>query len=257
MKIAIAQLDCRTGDPDHSLVRMVRMVGDARQAGCDVVVFPEMSDTGYWPEKFSAAALPWPGPAVDRLAEAAAEQSIAVVAGLSELDGGAVYNALAFLDADGRLLGKYRKMHLYSPPPASEHAYCRPGVEPTAVRCLGVDWGLSICYDLRFPELYRLPAISGAQVLINVAAWPVARPTHWDYLTRARAIENQAFFVAANRAGTDGPFKFLGGSRVVSPMGELLAEAGREEQLITAELDLSEVDSFRTKVPALADRVLR
>lgn len=257
MKIAIAQIECQPGEPTRNVDRMIDFVRQAGEAACDAVVFPEMSDVGYLPEKFAESAQPWPGPTVDRMAQAAKDHSIAVIAGLSELSGESVFNALAFFDADGQLAGKYRKVHLYSPPPASEAVHCEPGVEATAVRYREVDWGLSICYDLRFPELYRRPAAAGAPIWVNVAAWPSARPTHWDYLSRARAIENQAFFIAANRAGSDGPFKFLGNSRIISPMGELLAEAGAGEEMITAELDLAQVEAFRRKVPSLADRVWR
>ncbi|TWT66882.1 (R)-stereoselective amidase [Posidoniimonas polymericola] len=257
MKIAIAQLECRPGSPSENVDRMGDFVRQARRQECDAVVFPEMSDTGYLPEKFHESAQTWPGPAIDQLSAAAADQSVAVVAGLSERDGYSIYNSLAFITADGQLVGKYRKVHLYSPPPASEAVHCAPGSEASGVRYEGVDWGLSICYDLRFPELYRRPAAAGSQIWINVAAWPSVRPTHWDYLSRARAIENQAFLVAANRAGSDGPFKFLGNSRIISPMGELLAEAGAGEEMIAAEIDLGLVEAFRKKVPSLADRVWR
>lgn len=257
MRIAIAQIDCRPGDVGYNVEHMVGFVHQAKAAGCALVVFPEMSDTGYWPEKFAACAGQWPGAAQDRLSGIAAELSIAIAAGLSEREGESVYNSLAFFDADGRLVGKYRKTHLYSPPPASERDFCTAGCEGVRVNYRGFDWTLSVCYDLRFPELYRLPVCAGSQVLINVAAWPVKRPAHWDVLTRARAIENQAFFIAANRAGSDGPFKFLGHSRIITPMGDLLAEAGAAEQLITADIDPALVNKFRDTVPALADRVFK
>lgn len=257
MKIAIAQIECQPGDTSQNLDRMTEFVRRAGREECQAVVFPEMSDVGYLPEKFAECAQAWPGPAIDILSQAASEQSIAVIAGLSEREGESIFNSLAFIDSKGQLAGKYRKVHLYSPPPASEAIHCEPGVEAAAVRYGEWDWGLSICYDLRFPELFRRPAAAGAPIWVNVAAWPSARPTHWDYLSRARAIENQAFFIAANRAGCDGPFRFLGHSRIISPMGELLAEAGDGEEMITAEIDMQQVEAFRQKVPALADRVWR
>ena len=119
----------------------------------------------------------------------------------------------------------------------------------------GATWGLSICYDLRFPELYRTLAVRGATVLANCTAWPAARADHWDHLTRARAIENQAFFVGVNRVGTDDGLTFAGRSRVVAPTGELLAEASADrEELLVAELDPGLVGRFRTAIPALAGR---
>lgn len=253
MKVAIAQIDCQPGEVEANLAHMVSYVSRAREASCQLVVFPELSDTGYWPEKFAACAEPWPGETFNALSNAAAEHSIGVVAGLSERAGESVYNSLAFFGPAGELLGKYRKTHLYSPPPASEAEHFAAGEQIEVVEFGGIRWGLSICYDLRFPEVYRLLSASGAEVLLNIAAWPIARPTHWDYLTRARAIENQAFVVAANRTGQDGPFRMLGQSRIVTPMGETLAAADAGEQMLVGDIDLALVEEFRSKLPALTD----
>jgi len=254
MKVAIAQIDCQAGDVSANVAHMVDFVRRAQDASCQLVVFPELSDTGYWPKKFACCAEPWPGPAYDALSSAAAEHCIAVAAGLSERAGESIYNSLAFFDSTGQLISKYRKIHLFSCAPANEAEYFAAGDGFVVVDYGGIRWGLSICYDLRFPELYRLLTTAGAQVLINIAAWPTARPTHWDYLSRARAIENQAFVVAANRAGKDGPFRILGHSQFVTPMGETIAKAGADEQLLAAEIDLSLVEEFRATIPALADR---
>jgi predicted amidohydrolase len=233
------------------------MVDIARQAadrGCQVIVFPEMSDTGYVPERFHEWAQPWPGVSFDALASAAAESSIAILAGLCERAGERIYNSLAFFGTAGELIGSYRKIHLFSASPGSETAVCTPGDEVQVCDFAGVRWGLSICYDLRFPELYRQLSANGAMVLVNVAAWPATRPTHWDYLTRARAIENQAFVIAATRAGKDESITMLGRSRVVAPMGDLIVEAADQEELIVADLELSLVENFRNTIPALNDR---
>ena len=254
MKVALAQIDCEFGEVTANVTHMVDSVRKAAADGCQLVAFPEMSDTGYWPQRFAECAQPWPGVAYDALAAAAAENSIAIAAGLSERAGEGVYNSLAFFGTTGALVGKYRKTHLFSPLPASERVYCVAGDEFVAVEYGGIVWGLSICYDLRFPEIYRALTDAGAQVLINVAAWPDARGSHWDHLSRARAIENQAFVLAATRAGSDGPFQFLGHSRVVTPMGDLLVEAGADEQLLVADLDLDLIGQFRNTIPALHDR---
>ena len=116
-------------------------------------------------------------------------------------------------------------------------------------------WGLSICFDLRFPELYRAMALGGAQVLVNCSAWPETRREHWDILSRARAIENQAWFIGVNRAGEDNGVRFCGLSRIVDPRGRLVAEAGPEEEiLIVAEIDREAVRGWRDRFPALASR---
>jgi predicted amidohydrolase len=254
MKIALAQLDCKLGDIATNTSRMADFARQAADRGCELVVFPEMSDTGYVPERFSEWAEPWPGASFDALAAAAAESSIAIVAGLCERAGGKVYNSLAFFSPEGELIASYRKIHLFSASPGSETEACTPGDEVQVCDFAGIRWGLSICYDLRFPELYRKLSAAGATVLIDVAAWPATRPTHWDYLTRARAIENQAFLIAATRAGQDESITMLGHSRVVAPMGDLIVEAGDQEELLIADLDFALVDTFRKTIPAIEDR---
>lgn len=254
MKIALAQLDCRLGDVAFNASRMANFARQAAELGCQLIVFPELSDTGYVPEQLGQWAQPWPGLSFDALAAAAAESSIAILAGLCERAGLKVYNSLAFFGPEGELIGSYRKIHLFSASPGSETDVCTPGDEVRVCDFAGVRWGLSICYDLRFPELYRKLSAAGATVMINVAAWPATRPTHWDYLTRSRAIENQAFVVASTRAGKDESIAMLGHSRVVAPMGDLIVEAGDQEELLVADLNFALVEAFRSTIPAIDDR---
>jgi predicted amidohydrolase len=255
MKIALAQIDCHVGNVDANLRKCTEYAARSKTAGCDVVAFPEMSDTGYVTSLFPECAQQWPGKSYEALSAAAKTNSIAVVGGISERVGDTVYNSIAFFDPTGHLLGKYRKTHLYSPAPVNEDKYCAAGNELSLVDFGGMRWGLTICYDLRFPELYRALMLRGATVLLNCTAWPAFRPTHWDYLTRARAIENQAFFVGVNRVGIDGELTMLGHSRVVTPMGEVVAEGSVvAEELVVAEMEPRLIDEFRAMIPAIASR---
>lgn len=198
--------------------------------------------------------------------------------------GGVIFNSLAVFDAGGELVGHYRKAHLFvagtagtadesacfnpapgSPPGSSPGNVTERGASASGgvgeggveriVELHGLRHGLSVCYDLRFPELYRRLAAGGADVLVNVTAWPNARPTHWDILSRARAVENQAYFVGAARVGCDGGIQMNGRSRIVDPRGEVVAEGSADRvELVVGEIDAAHVAAFREEVPALAAR---
>ena len=255
LRIALAQIDCDPADPAANRAALHRWAGEAEAAGCAAVFFPELSDTGYHMPAVARSAGAWPGPGYDAARGAAREHGIAVTCGLAERVGGTLYNSLAAFDAAGEPVGTYRKAHLFNGAADGEPATFAPGDEPVVVELAGERWGLSVCYDLRFPEWYSRLTARGARALVNCSAWPVRRREHWDLLTRARAVENQAFFVGVNRCGTDAGLPLAGCSRVVSPMGEVVAEAGPDEEaLIVADLDFAAVDAFRTALPALAAR---
>ncbi|MEM1446419.1 MAG: nitrilase-related carbon-nitrogen hydrolase [Planctomycetota bacterium] len=255
MKVGLGQIDCVVGDVSANVATLVAMIGDAATQGCDVVWFPELADTGYGLSVMPEVAGAWPGEAFDALSGAAKSHGIAVGAGLSEREGETIYNSLAVFDAAGELAARYRKVHLFCAGASDESACFRAGDTTQTVELGGLRHGLSICYDLRFPELYRQLAEPGVEVMVNATAWPMARPTHWDVLTRGRAIENQAWFVGVGRVGEDGGIKLNGRSRVVSPMGEVVAESrGDRAELLVAEIDPSAITDFRSAVPALQHR---
>ena len=153
----------------------------------------------------------------------------------------------------GKLAARYRKAHLFTL--AREPRFLKPGQSLTLAAIEGLQWGIMLCYDIRFPEMARSLALRGAEVVVVPAAWPAARANHWSTLLAGRAIENQLYMIGANRAGSDGSLQFAGGSRVVDPYGVLLAaapEAG--EQLLIAELQKSRVDEVRASMPVFQDR---
>jgi predicted amidohydrolase len=136
---------------------------------------------------------------------------------------------------------------------ANEHKYFSAGGEIVVTKINDFHFGLSICYDLRFPELYRLLTLKGADVLVNIANWPVTRINHWKLLTEANAVQQLSYFIGVNRTGKDPYNEYNGFSRVVSPMGEVLAESENREEIIVVEIDPDEVKSVREKLPFLND----
>jgi len=265
MRVALGQIECVVGDIDANVAFMTAMIQNAAAQGCAAVWFPELADTGYALRAMPKLAGAWPGPAYNALSAAAQKHRIAVGAGLSERVGNTLYNALVVFNAEGQRIGHYRKAHLFAAGQVNEATCFTPAssgapnhqttevIQPNGAT--GLTHGLSICYDLRFPELYRQRTEQGATVLVNTTAWPMARETHWDILTRARAVENQAYFLGVGRVGTDEGIPFAGRSRVIAPTGEIIAEASvTNPELLVADLDPQAAATFRAAVPALAAR---
>lgn len=254
MKICVAQISCIPGDIETNCARITTLAQQASDNGSDVIVFPEMVDTGYETEAIRQTASPWPGFAYNTAVEAAKTCAIGIICGLSERHKGKLYNTLAVFDAQGNLAAKYRKMHLMPLDPVNETGFLSQGKSLERLEIGDMTWGLLICYDLRFPEMSRELVSKGTQVLVTGAAWPCPRELHWEVLTRARAIENQCYMVAANRVGTDGSLTFCGQSRIIHPDGSLIAEAGVEgEELLCAEIVSESVSSLRSRFPFRGD----
>ena len=204
MKIAAAQIACTLGDVGANIEKMRVFAGRAKDAGAELVLFPEMSDTGYAMDVIRAEARPWSEGAVPALQEIARTLSLAIISGVSEKVGDTIYNAQVVIDSSGAIAAKYRKTHLFAPPPVEEDKCCAPGDALVSVPLGPFQIGLTICYDLRFPELYRALAIEqGANVIVISSAWPFPRIEHQRILAIARAIENQCYIVLANRVGRD------------------------------------------------------
>src|SRR5256885_8468050 len=209
-----------------------------------------MVDTGYSMPVIQKHAKKWSDGAVPELQKIAKEISIALVAGISDRDGESIFNAQVFVDAQGEVLAKYRKTHLVTAAPLDERVCLSPGNEFVSCKVDRFDVGLSICYDLRFPEMARTLVIErGANVIVNSSAWPVVRAEHLRILALARALENQSYFVIANRVGTDDGVTFCGSSVIVDPSGKILAASSTDrEELIQAEISESVIDDARNRV---------
>jgi omega-amidase len=258
MKIAAAQSACVVGDVAANLRKIRDFATRAKRAGAEWIVFPEMFDTGYVTFVIRKLASPWARGAVPELQELAKELSLGIVCGVSERDGDSIFNSQVVIDRQGQIVGKYRKTHLFSPAPIEEHKCFAAGTELTTVEMGEWRGGLTICYDLRFPEIYRLLAIDrGANLFVVSSAWPVVRRQHLRALAVARAIENQAYLILANRVGVDNGSKFCGDSAIIDPSGAILAAASVDrEELIEAEISRSLIAAVRERMPVFTDRRL-
>lgn len=254
MKIAAAQIACTLGDLAANLCKMREFAGRAQEAGADLVVFPEMADTGYAMPVIRQQARPWSEGAVPELQEIAHDLSLAIISGVSEKEGDAIYNAQVMIDSSGAIVGKYRKTHLFAP--IEEDKCCTPGNALARFDLGGLKFGLTICYDLRFPEIYRFLAVEQrANVFVVSSAWPFPRLEHQRVLATARAIENQSYLVLANRVGKDDGVPFCGSSAIIDPYGVVVAAASADrEELIMAEISKEVIEAVRARMPVLAHR---
>jgi len=257
MKIAVAQISCSLGDPEANLLKVRDFSRRAKDvSGAELIVFPEMTDTGYSMPVIRESAKHWNSGFVAGLREIAGKLSIAIVSGVSERDGSSIYNSQVFVDSEGNISAKYRKTHLYAVAPVEEQTCLAPGDCFATFQFGGMRFGFSICYDLRFPEMYRKLVVEekvGAFVISS--AWPFPRVEHFRTLAMARAIENQAYAIASNRVGKDDDLWFCGSSAVIDPRGVVIAAASADrEELIYADLSEDLVLSVRRRVGSLSHR---
>jgi predicted amidohydrolase len=263
MRAAAVQLQS-TPDRARNLATADALVREAAAAGAELVVLPEKWSVLGTYEETHAGAEPLDGPALTWAREAARELGIDLIAGsIAELREGEPRNGntSVHVGPDGLDRATYRKVHMFDTEVAGttyrESDYEAPGTEAVLTRTAGgVEVGMSVCYDLRFPELYRALAVAGARVLAVPAAFTEATTReHWEVLLRARAIEDQAFVVAANQFGEHAPGLRSGGrSMIVDPWGVVLAQAPDKETYVIADLDLDRLSEVRRKIPSLANR---
>ena len=264
MRAAAVQLNS-TDDKERNMATADRLVRDAAADGADLIVLPEKFNVLGEHEHYVAGAEPLDGPTISWARDTARELGVDLVAGsiVERREGHEkLGNTSVHVGPDGELKGVYRKIHMFDVVVGGieyrESASEEPGDEIVITEAAGgVPLGLTVCYDLRFPELFRILAIRGARVITLPAAFTkVTGRAHWEVLIRARAIENQAFFVAADQIGTHPPDKeSFGGSMIVDPWGEMLARAPDEECFVAANLDFARQDEVRDKLPSLANRV--
>lgn len=248
---AVLQFSVDMGDVEGNVARAFRLLRRAARRGARLCVMPEMWSTGFYYDDLPGIARTTPA-VLNRLRAFAAGHRMVIAGSLPEKSGRSVYNTLFLVDAGGEIRCAYRKAHLFSP--SGEHLHFRKGTRAGAADTAAGRIGPLVCYDLRFPELARKYFLEGALLLCVSAQWPAARSSHWEILAAARAVENQAFVVAANATGVSGPFRFAGGSLIVSPSGIVLARAGTKEGIAAAAIDLHAAEETRRKMPCATDR---
>ncbi len=257
INVALAQVNCKVGDKKHNTDLMKKNIKKAREQGADIVVFPELSLTGYLTRDLTydlAEAIP--GPSVDSLEKFAEKEKIHIVFGMlerSERARGVIYNTAVLLGPEG-FIGKYRKMHLPTHSVFEEKRYFRPGYQlPVFDTDIG-RLGLIICYDIFFPEISRLLRLKGAQFIICISASPAVRRKFFEVFTAARAMENTVFLAYTNLVGIEDGLQFWGGSRIIAPSGRVIAQAKHdEEDLVAGEVDYTDLERVETFVPTLRD----
>jgi len=250
MKIAAAQISCAPGDLDANVRKIRDFASRAKESGAELIVFPEMVDTGYSMPIIQKHATSWNEGAVPKLQKMAKDLAISIVAGVSDRDGARTYNSQIFIDAKGEILSKYRKTHLVTAAPLDERPTFTAGDAFVSCKIDKLNLALSICYDLRFPEVCRTLAVAhGANVFVNSSAWPFPRVEHLRVLALARAIENQSYLILANRVGTDDGVTFCGTSAIIDPYGAIVAAASVDrEELIQAEISEDVINSVRNRM---------
>jgi predicted amidohydrolase len=248
IRATVVQTAPRLGDVAGNLDGCIAHLGQAAAEHSDLVVFPECALSGYmFSEEQSArgCAEPVPGPSTDALAHACARHGLHCALGLLELDGPRLHNT-AVLIGPGGLIGRYRKSHIAC---IGVDRFTVPGGEPYVVHDTPIGRiGLQICYDWRFPEITRVLALRGAEIVVHPTNSPTPARELAEFITRARAAENAVFFLTANRCGDEQGTSFFGWSQIVDPIGRRLAEAGEAETTISAELDL-DLARAKTKEP--------
>ena len=240
MRVGIVQTVNAPPDLTESLRAGLTRLQDAKDAGVDLVVFPELFLGGYYLDQAMVERAGKARAALARLQAAVDTLEISCVVGLPDLRDGVLYDAVAIL-RPGQEPGRYAKTHLFR----SEKELFTPGARFWTGEIAGWPCGVLVCYEVAFPEVARALALAGARLLIVTAAFGRPRLRIWQIATIARAIENGCYLAAAGHAGQSGPTQFAGHSRIVDPAGELLADAGERAEMLTAELRPRLVDEVR------------
>lgn len=254
IRIALIQMDCMIKNKDENLSKALAFL-DELNGKADIACFPELFTTGYnldlINDDFYDLAEPISGPTTELMGQKANKHKLAILGDIVERDKyrkGVLYNTTFLLDAKGQLVGKYRKSHLYP----TEHRYFRPGDRLQVFDLGGLTVGVAICFDHAFPQIFTILALQGAEVIFLPSAVPVGYEYLLNLRTRARAQDNQLFTVAVNRVGREGNVTYCGLSKVVSPRGEVIAEASNsKEEFLVVELDLNMILKERKQEPVL------
>ncbi|MCK9278228.1 MAG: carbon-nitrogen hydrolase family protein [Methanoculleus sp.] len=251
-KIALAQAAGGRDDPAGVLDAADRMAEEAATAGASLICFPEQFVTGWSPKVPPGSGEPLDGPHTAVFRRMAKKYGIAIVGSIVEAgQGRRPKNTTVVLDAGGELLATYAKIHLFSPD--GEDCNYTAGDRIATFVIDGTTFGLAVCYDLRFPELFHIYALAGVDCVLVPAAWPCCRLRHWETLLPARALENRYYVAGVNTASGPGEV-YCGGSLAADPDGAIIARCGAGEEVLFIELDPAAVREAQKSLPSLSDR---
>ena len=248
MKLALIQYNPTWENKEANKQRILSMISDIE--GVELFVFPEMTLTGFT-MKSKEMSETIQGDSFRFFSSIAEEKSSNIFAGIIERRNTRIYNTLFHIKPDGNLVKLYRKVHPFSYSGENEHY--NAGTKPAMTKIKKWKIGLTICYDLRFPEIFRKYGKKRAHLIVNIANWPDTRIEHWRTLLKARAIENQCYVAGVNRVGKDPKLNYVGYSSVFDPMGKEIVAVENEEKVIVVDLDKNYVNEVREKFPFLDD----
>ncbi|MDK2892932.1 carbon-nitrogen family hydrolase [Methanohalophilus sp.] len=253
MKVACVQLDIDLCEKKANIRKALEMSTNAVENGAEIVVLPEVFSTGFCYDNIKQQAELPPYPTLEPFKKLSRKNACVIIGSLIELkEEDNQYANMGFYIDSGKLIGEYRKTHLFK----EENAYFSKGSEINsfAIPSKNLRIGLEICYEVRFPEVARKLALQGADILVTIAQFPDPRCDQWKTLSKARAIENQIPHIACNRTGNDPKNSFFGHSMIIDALGNIVKEAGREEGIIMGELDSALSKEVRSFIPVFTDR---
>lgn len=256
VSLLLAQTGPKLGNKERNLKQISEQASKARKKNIDLLIFPELHLTGYtMRDEVSHLAESIPGPSTRKVETMAKEHGVHVIFGMPEESEvkGVIHNAAVLVGPKG-LIGKYRKVHLPTHSVFEERRYYRPGQEASVFKTdIGII-GLNICYDLYFPELTRLQALQGAELVVCISASPGLRRRFFEGFCLSRAMENAVYLTYVNRVGIEEGLQFWGGSRVIAPNGSVLAQCKYDlEEFQACKVDLGEVSRARAFIPTIKD----
>ncbi len=256
ISLLLAQTGPRLGNKERNLKQISEQAAKARKKNVDLLVFPELHLTGYtMRDEVSHLAESIPGPSTRKIEKVAREHGVHIIFGMPEESEvkGVIHNTAVFVGPKG-LIGRYRKIHLPTHSVFEERRYYRPGQEAPVFKTDIGTIGLNICYDLYFPELTRLQALQGAQLVVCISASPGLRRRFFEGFCLSRAMENAVYLAYVNRVGIEEGLQFWGGSRVIAPNGSVLAQCKYDvEEFQICKVDLDEVSRARAFIPTIKD----
>ncbi len=252
MNIAMVQMQVNAGEIADNQAKGLNLI-QAAAVNADIIVLPEIWTTGYALKNVALVAETITGPLLTQLAAIARTYSVTIIAGsLPVKIDNRIYNSAIVLNKHGNIAGSYNKVHLFSM--YGEERFFSPGNTLGLFALDTMPAGLGICYDLRFPELFRSLALRGAQIVFIPAEWPAARGDHWRTLVQARAIENNMYICAVNCVGEHKGAAFYGHSLLIGPEGRIIAEGGDTEAIVYGAADFTCVTKSRQAISVFSDR---
>jgi len=251
--VSAVQMDVRLGDLKRNVEKATRMIEKAGSRGSNLIVLPELWPLGFDYEAMANMPPSYIDDILSLLGDMAYKYRAYIVGGsVGEVGDGKFFNTCYLIDPAGNVEGKYRKVHLFKE--MGETEFFEPGNTHGFISTHLAKLGIAICYDIRFPELFRRIALAGAEIICVPAQFPYPRQEHWEVLLRARAIENQVFVVGCNRVGKMKNTEFFGRSMIIGPYGETIEQADEGECVITEIIDVDRLYDLRKVLPSIERR---